>query len=526
MIFYKPHSSLTAGSRVTTYLRDSGGDNQEDSIERQEAEVRRWCAQYGLVLTTVFTDEARTAKHSLHKRKDLLSMMAHFRNGGDEQGVIIWNYERFARNIKHGRHFLAELESLDKVVCSLTDDIPEGPERYFIQDLKLWSAEQTSVKISIDVTSGLRRMVQVHRGVPGIPPRGFRRSAPIIIGKHRNGEPRIVHAWEPDPDLIQTVRLAFEMRARGATLKQIMSATHLFPTINSWKTFFNNRIYIGILKYGDLIIEDYCDPIVTMDVWNKVQEVGKKHARITTDYNPRRSGSTFLLSGIAYCQECGSLLNGRVIAKAGDKRRAYYYCLAHDRGRTCHSRNIPAKIFEDAIITALEDKALDLETLLNFQARVKDYYDKQQSTLEGERKRLRHELTTCAKRIKNITDAIADRGSSRALLDSLNRLEIAESTLRVEFERLENFQPPEQHTPMQLSAMADEIKSALHGEDINKKKHAIQMLTARIVAKRANQQINAVIYYVPTVCVGESAPTLEDTVHIQIIIPKYTRAER
>ncbi len=267
-IFYPPHSKLKTGAHVVAYLRDSGGTNQEDSVEQQEHEVRRWCEQYGLILTTIYTDEARTAKHSLHKRKDLLTMMAHLRSGAEDQAVIIWNYERFARNIKHGRHFLAEIESLDKLVCSLTDNIPEGPERYFIQDLKLWSAEQTSVKISIDVTRGLRSMVQQHRGVPGTPPRGFIRGASITIGKHRDGTPRTVHAWEPDPSLVPAVCLAFEMRARGASYKTIMDATHLYPAINSYKTFFENRLYMGILEYGDIIIEDYCTPIVSAELWN------------------------------------------------------------------------------------------------------------------------------------------------------------------------------------------------------------------------------------------------------------------
>jgi site-specific DNA recombinase len=525
-VFYPPHSKLTPGSLVVAYLRDSGGTNQEESIDRQEAEVRRWCDEYNLVLTTVYVDEAKTANHSLHKRKDLLSMMAYLNDGAEEKGVVIWNYERFARNIKHGRHFLAEIESLDKVICSLTDNIPEGPERYIIQDLKLWSAEQTSVKIAIDVTSGLRKMVSQHRGVPGIPPRGFKRGDPITIGKHRDGSPRIVHAWEPDPELIPTIRLAFELRARGATIKQIIEATHLFPVVNSWRTFFNNHIYIGILQYGDLIIEDYCEPIVPIEIWKKVQEVGKVHARITKENNPRRAGSSFLLSGLVFCQHCGSLLNGRVIKDDG-RRSEYYYCLAKDRGRDCASRMIPARLFEDTIIAKLENVALDLERLINFQARMMSFYNQESDKIKGERSRLRRELSLQSRRIKNLTDAIAERGQSRALLVSLDKAEMEEATLRAQLDHIENsLIPPPNHSPIKLSQLADELKDALHGDNIHKKKHAIYMLATRIIAMRSGQEINAVLYYLPTVCVGSGAPTEESTVSIQIIIPRYVKVRR
>jgi hypothetical protein len=74
--------------------------------------------------------------------------------------------------------------------------------------------------------------------------------------------------------------------------------------------------------------------------------------------------------------------------------------------------------------------------------------------------------------------------------------------------------------------MAYEIKSALHGNDLQKKKHAIHMLTSRIVVLREDHQVNGVLYYIPTVCVGGSAPTESHTVGIQIIIPKYVKVTR
>lgn len=528
-VFYPPHSSLRAGARVVAYLRDSGGNAQEESVNRQEEEVRRWCQQYGLVLTQIYTDEARTARHSLHKRKDLLSMMAHFRDGGEEEAIIIWNYERFARNIKHGRHFIAEIESLDKVVCSLTDNIPEGPERYFIQDLKLWGAEQTSVKISVDVTSGLRRMVETHGGMPGIPPKGLKRGEPMTIGKRRNGDPRIIHRWEPDPDLAPMVLLAFEMRAKGATIRQIMSATKLFATVNSYTTFFRNRKYVGILEFGDLVIENYCEPIVPMELWNQVQDVGRERNTINEDNNPRRLGSQFLLSGLVFCQLCGSALNGHVVKKKNGSRREYYSCPRRPRRLDCDAREIPARALEADVLEKLETLALDLDRLIQFQARVTEHYKRMDTQAEGKRRKLRRDLRDQDKRIKNLTDAIAERGHSKALFDSLHNSEVAAASLRLELEELEKgLLFPKEYTPSQLSQMAEELRFELHSDDIHKKKHAIHMLTSRIIASRSNGRVEGVLNYIPSVCVGKGTPAEIPTEGIQLLIaiPKYTKAAR
>ena len=317
-----PPSALPPGTKVFAYIRDSGGVDQELSVERQIKEITRWAAEYNLVITQFFSDEARSGR-TMRKREQLAFMLERLRNGAEERGVVVWSYDRFARNASHSQLYRAEIRSLGYVFHSLTDYIPEGSEAIIFEAFKDYVAEQFSVRLSINVKSGLRAVLEKYKAMPGFPPRGFMRE-PIEIGAHRNGKPRIVHKWIPDPDLVPTIRLAFEMRARGATIKQVMDATRLFPTINSYTTFFPNRLYMGILEYGDMIIDDYCEPIVTPELWNKVQQVGTTRAHIGKENNPRRIASLFLLSGLIFCQHCGSPLNGHVIKSKGKVRREYY----------------------------------------------------------------------------------------------------------------------------------------------------------------------------------------------------------
>jgi hypothetical protein len=47
------------GNRVWAYCRDSGGDDQQDSVASQRRAIEEFCAEHHLVLVQVFADEAR-----------------------------------------------------------------------------------------------------------------------------------------------------------------------------------------------------------------------------------------------------------------------------------------------------------------------------------------------------------------------------------------------------------------------------------------------------------------------------------
>lgn len=504
---FPPPPAWVPGSHIFAYLRDSGGTEQELSITRQVNEITTWASAHGITIARWFTDEARSGR-TVEKREQLNAMMEAFRSGAEVGGVVVWAYDRFARNAIEAQTFRLQIRALGYIFHSLTDYIPEGNEKIVFEAFKDYVAQQYSETLSRNVKSGSRSVLRSHGVMGGTPPKGFIRT-PVDLGIHRNGKPRIAHRWDPDPDLAPTIRRAFEMRARGATLKEIMQATQLYPTINSYTTFFTNRLYMGILEYGDEIIEDYCPPIVTAELWEQAAALGRTRARINKGHNPRRYASPFLFSGLIFCQHCGSPLNGHIIKKANKPARHYYACSRKTRRRDCPAREIPARPLEKELIQKLEDLALDLERMLIFQSKVTAHLKTLHTQKDGERLKLRRDLREQTKRIRNLTNAIADRGSSRSLHNALHAAELEEATLRYKLTTLENemIEPPTA-SPAQLTTLAQELKSALYGEDLQKKKHAIHMLTARVIAIRTDDQIESVLSYIPAnVCLGTGTPT-------------------
>ena len=80
-------------------------------------------------------------------------------------------------------------------------------------------------------------------------------------------------------------------------------------------------------------------------------------ARAPANAHPRRSASSYLLSGLVKCQRCGRALAGQA-AKRG--QFAYYVCqsLLH-RGRdACDAPRLNARRFEGLIVEQIRDSTL------------------------------------------------------------------------------------------------------------------------------------------------------------------------
>lgn len=76
------------------------------------------------------------------------------------------------------------------------------------------------------------------------------------------GEPRIVQRLIPDPESWGRCRLAWQMRHDGASIRDIMDATHLFKNVSGYESFFQNLIYTGTLEYGGKRLANFMPALV------------------------------------------------------------------------------------------------------------------------------------------------------------------------------------------------------------------------------------------------------------------------
>ena len=123
---------LPPGSRVAGYFRDSGGDEQERSVDQQRRVAEEYCQQHHLVLVRVFADVARPGSTTVGR--DGFDDLMHYcrqhaptatrRTSDAPDGILLWDLKRFARN-RAGNAFSRQI-SATGLHRPLSDNIPQG----------------------------------------------------------------------------------------------------------------------------------------------------------------------------------------------------------------------------------------------------------------------------------------------------------------------------------------------------------------------------------------------------------------
>lgn len=433
-----PPPGLPAGARVWAYLRDSGGPSQEQSVDQQEREIVEYCKQHRLVLVQIFRDVARSGG-SVIGRAEFLSMID---LSEDEtvrpRAILIWNFARFARNLRESQFYKSQLRLLGIIIHSITDQIPSDDHiGELVENVTDWMNEEKRRQISRDVKRGLKDLVR--RGYsPGIPPRGYV-AVKVTIGEKRDGMPRIVSKWELDPVLAEPARLAWQLRAQGKSYQEITAATkgQLYTSGGSWNTFFRNKAYLGVGKCGELEVPDHHEPLTTWEIWEAVQRTFEGYpARKTKGHpnHPRRVGNPSILSGFTYCVECGAMMTH----SPGNRKRPWlhYLCGSRDRrGPTaCKSRRVGAARAEREILAAVLSQVLSPDRLLQVIEETRKGLD---STPELERqiRAARRQLEKLEISIRRNLDTI-ERTGSHAAQDLLMQREAEKAQTQAELEQL------------------------------------------------------------------------------------------
>lgn len=509
-----PPSSL-----LVAYLRDSGGTDQDLSLEQQQAVVSAWCRDHDYILHHVYRD-SRTAS-SVVGRLAFEAMLQDLRSPDQPvQGVIIWNWSRFARNIDDAQFHRADLRRRGLEFHSLNDNIPPGAEGRLFEAILDWKNERFLLDLSADVARGLHHLARVHRCAPGPVPVGYRPD-PLVIGVRRDGRPHTASRWIPDPLKAPLVRQAFEMRAAGASMKAIQRATLLYNNSTGYTYMFRNPIYIGLHVYGDDSLPGFTEPLVGRPTWDAVQRRNQAASRLyrpdaqpgargrqpgcTQSAHPRRRSSSYLLSGLICCADCSSLLTGFTCRKG--PHTYYYYRCASGHRQLDHPRPIfqcPRKLLEDAVLRILVERILTPENVLPIQ---EGYLAAAQDRQASNRQRLQEyqaQLTDLDARLDRLASAISDAGHSPTLLTQLAQLEKRKSELLIQLAILNTDPLP----------ILDDIRSTLENllrtladRDPEKVRPILHGIIHRIAVHRQDGQISGEISYIlpPFMCMDQNS---------------------
>lgn len=436
-----------AGTVLWAYLRYSSDDQ---NIASQESFVLGWCVHHRVLLGAIFKDEAKSGT-STAGRDEFLRMIALLEKDPAPRpvGVVCWDLKRWARNFDDSQYFKSHLRRLGYVLYSIQDQIPDTREGRLLEAVHDWSNEQEALKRREDTKRGLHDLAARGFITGGFPPIGYRRSAPVSLGRKKSGAERLAYRLEIDPETEKRVRLAWQMKLAGRSHWEIHAATHVTASVAGLGCFFKSVTYAGAIKCGTTVNWDAHAGYVSRADWERVQverkSVALRNVSARENAMRERRGNPFLLSGLLRCGECGWLMVG-----TSNQKYRYYRCdWRHRQGHKqveCRQPSLIARALHEPVLDWLEKEAFSFEQLVAARDRINAEVsgatrgaEERREFLVGERKRLGAALQRLMDGMERggWTEELQSRMDERRLEVQKIDLELAEIEARVSRGRLE-----------------------------------------------------------------------------------------
>lgn len=411
--------------KAVIYARYSSDNQREESIEGQLRECKEYAERNGILVLQSYIDRALSAKTD--NRPEFQRMIRDSAKGLFDT-VLVWKLDRFARNRYDSAHYKSLLRKNGVKVVSATESIADGPEGIILESMLEGMAEYYSAELAQKVNRGMRENALKARSNGGTIPLGYR-----LDEEHR---------LKIDPLTAPVVREVFQRYADGENLRTIIRSlnergirtSRNYPfRHSSFNTMLKNRKYIGEYHYKDVIIPDAVPPIISKELFERVQERMKKN-----QHAPARAKAEeeYLLTTKLFCGHCGRLMIGESGKGRNGTIHRYYKCAGAKRRLGCHKKAVKKdwiervavqytiqRVFQDDLIAQIADELVAL-----------------QGAEDSALPLLRRQLTDTERGIENMLNAIQQgifTSSTRQRLEELENLraELKSSILQAELER-------------------------------------------------------------------------------------------
>ncbi|OGR93719.1 MAG: hypothetical protein A2V88_00750 [Elusimicrobia bacterium RBG_16_66_12] len=320
---------------------------KELSIPAQLRELRRYVLEQNWTIAAEFVDEAKSGRTD---DRPAFQEMIDRAQKGEFEAIVVLKLSRFARNREDSIVYKSLLRSRGIRVVSVQEPIDESPAGRFVEGI-LESVDQFySESLGQDVKRGMAEAAGRGFFVGGAVPFGYRR---VRIADGRAERTRLV----PDPVEALTVTDLFtsylRLRSVRALRKELRERGIRMPDGEEWYSqrllyVLRNPVYAGIAKWRDVIRFGAYDAIIPRELFDQVQEVLRRNARLPA----RRVHSGYLLSGLLHCGLCGDLMHGYTRSVA----RTYYVCRRyHSEGKAvCAGGMIRTETVESFVLETLQ----------------------------------------------------------------------------------------------------------------------------------------------------------------------------
>ena len=389
-----------ATNKAVLYARVSSKEQEREgySIPAQKKLLHSYAQKYGYEVVREFID-VETAKQS--GRTQFNNMVVFLEENPEVRIILCEKTDRLYRNFKD----YVTIDELDVTLIfvkegSLLNRHSRSHEK-FIHGIKVLMAKNYIDNLSEEVKKG--QMEKAGNGFypGGTPPVGY-------ILKKVDGKSRVV---VDEKNRNFAVKM-FEYYASGSyslfTLIQKLKNQDLFVPGNfphhstmqtlsksTMQRLLRNPFYCGNFKWSGKIYKGAHEPLISKDLWNKVQAVLDKLENRGT--KSKYNTLPFILKGVLSCGECGRTITAERKIKPSGKEYVYYHCTKFNI--KCTQKAVNEKALEKQVEKSLEGLKVPVETQEYITVGLKqsfnlkrDIEDKTKENLEIRKKKLEQRL--------------------------------------------------------------------------------------------------------------------------------------
>lgn len=406
------------------YARFSSSRQREESIEGQVRECRYFAEHEGYKILKVYADHAISGRTD---ERPQFQQMIEDSHKGIFQYILVYTFDRFSRESYVSAMYKHLLKQNGVKVISAKERTDDSPAGVLMERVFEGFAEYYSLELAQKVKRGLKENALKGKWTSGPIPYGYTRTKDKIL--------------IPDPETSIYVKKIFEMAATNEKFSNIadyLNKKGIKTSVggawnkNSFRRLLTNPVFTGALRWDDVYLENCFEPIVSKEIFDKVQTRFSQSTR-RGKVNVRKS-EEYVLTPNIYCGKCGNPMRGISGTSKTGKLYHYYECSMHrSKKDKCDMPSINRDDLEDAIYTKVHEIMNNPENVRAIAEQLLEVCNSQEDTeLRLSEKRLSEAKL---ERDRGI-DAVLKGLNSPALTARIKDLDVLIETLEEEVERL------------------------------------------------------------------------------------------
>lgn len=398
------------------YARFSSHNQREESIEQQVAECKKYAVANGIKIVEIYADSAKSGR-SDHRPQ--FQRMQRDAKKGKFNTILAYKSNRIARNMLNAMIFENEMDQYNVRVLYAKEEFGNNAAGRFalrtMMNVNQFFSENMGEDIKRNQTDNA-----MNCRANGPASFGYKAGADgkFVIDEERAAIVREIFARVAGGEAF--IDIAIDFNSRGIKTQRGNEWGK-----SSFAKIIRNERYIGVYIFDDIRIEGGMPPIISEELFYKVQKrLEQKNGPTTRN----RDSAPYLLTGKLFCGECESHMKGMSGTSKGGSSHYYYVCNEQRTKGTCDKKATKRDYVEREIARGIKEYILQ-DDVIEWLADVVEEYRKEQKN-NPELLTLQDRLSDVKISIKNMLAAIEQGIVTETTKDRLIELEAEQSKLK------------------------------------------------------------------------------------------------